>query len=388
MIDGEKATEARSKHVPSEEPTRRTSLIAVRARSRDRSAFDEPLDLPQPLGDADRARLAWRTYARAAPGLGNVEGRRSSDMRWMLPAVLVAGAALVWLWIGSPGSARDKERAQKADVAGAAAVSKDAPAAVPVVAPLLPTPATAPASAPTPPNAAAPAPVAAAVDDAKPIEPGIVVVPPAPEQAPSTAEEAPIANDGAEARAPTEPAPQAEPAPATPAADPAPKREAPPARTPRRKAPQLPMPARPAPPDDTRAPHAADYRKIPRHPDDRAPVGGVGEHGVHVDTFVLANSAHRGRCSLGKDRFSVAADGEADVCIRAVHRRVAQTLVLVWRKDGRVKQRRFIKVPARHHAYSVSSKLSLRGKAPGNWEVVVLTESNVELARGQFEIVP
>ncbi len=184
--------------------------------------------------------------------------------------------------------------------------------------------------------------------------------------------------------APVEPKPPVEPALATtkpPLAEdaPPPVVPEPPAADPSRD-PREPPPG--TPPDI-----AAVFKKIPVSPADRAPVGGVGKTGVHVDDVAMGNGYARSRCTGDGESFSVGNDGLANVCIRVVHQRQKEDLTVIWQKhEGNARRGKIVVKPA--HAYRTRAYLKLRSEYVGDWTVKIMSADGVELAAHDFSIAP
>lgn len=141
------------------------------------------------------------------------------------------------------------------------------------------------------------------------------------------------------------------------------------------------------PPEGTPEEIAAVFRKLPVSPADRAPVGGVGKTGIHVDDVSMGNTYARSRCTGGDGTFSVSKDDLANVCLRVVHQREKEELSIVWQKiDGNARRGKIIVKPL--HAYRTRAYLKLRGEYVGDWEVTIFSEDGVVLARYPFTVVP
>jgi hypothetical protein len=158
--------------------------------------------------------------------------------------------------------------------------------------------------------------------------------------------------------------------------------EAPPASVP---------PAEPAanlrdPPPGTPEAIAAAFRKLPVSAADRPPVGGIGESGIHVDRIWMGSRFEDGDCTGSTDRFSVSADPRPSVCIRVVHPREKEDVVVVWEKSGGSARRSKVSIKPTH-AYRTRAYLLLRREYVGSWTVRILSADGVELASHAFEVV-
>jgi hypothetical protein len=150
--------------------------------------------------------------------------------------------------------------------------------------------------------------------------------------------------------------------------------------TPRSKDPREPPPG--TPPEI-----AAVFRRLPVGPGDRAPVGGIGATGIHVDHIAMGSETQGATCRGRSDDFSVSAGDRAGVCVRVVHAREKEELQVLWQKHGGSTRRsKMVVLPM--HAYRTRGYLSLRGEYIGDWTVRILSSDDVELARHDFTVVP
>ena len=141
------------------------------------------------------------------------------------------------------------------------------------------------------------------------------------------------------------------------------------------------------PPEGTSPEHAAALTRVPRSRRDRAPVGGVGDHGVHVDRIAVGPHREDELCRDQRSNLSIAADHAVQVCFRVVHERMPQRLVVHWERAGELVRRTFLSVPAAHaYRTRVWMPLTGRGNVDGSWTVIVKTETGVELARESFAV--
>ena len=194
---------------------------------------------------------------------------------------------------------------------------------------------------------------------------------------------------------PSEPAPTAETPVSPTKADTKPP--APETETPETKQAPSSKPTPPPKPDPNRDPRepppgtppeiAAVFKKLPVSPADRAPVGGVGRSGVHIDDVGVGSGYERSRCTGGDGPFSVAEVDRANVCLRVVHQRQKEELSVVWQKKGGHARRGKIVVKPMH-AYRTRAYLKLRSEYVGDWDVKVFSDDGVELASYPFSVVP
>ncbi|MEM6995409.1 MAG: DUF2914 domain-containing protein [Myxococcota bacterium] len=141
------------------------------------------------------------------------------------------------------------------------------------------------------------------------------------------------------------------------------------------------------PPAGTPPEIAAVFRKLPVSPADRAPVGGVGATGVHIDQISMGATYENRKCTGESSRFSIANGDRPSVCVRVVHQREKEELVVQWEKAGGATRRGKLHIkPA--HAYRTRAYLMLRREYIGDWTVKVLSQDGVELAAVSFSVVP
>lgn len=140
------------------------------------------------------------------------------------------------------------------------------------------------------------------------------------------------------------------------------------------------------PPPGTPDAIAAVFSKIPVSPSDQAPVGGIGATGIHVDSIEMGVSYEGGQCTGEAETFSMSRGDRPSVCVRVVHQRQPEDLVVLWeKKDGAVRRGK-LSVKALH-AYRTRAYLVLRREYIGDWTVRVESTDGVELARYDFSVV-
>jgi hypothetical protein len=147
---------------------------------------------------------------------------------------------------------------------------------------------------------------------------------------------------------------------------------------------ERPSDPRAVPPGTPEA-HARAFLKLPVAVSDGAPIGAIGITGIHLDDLDVGAGWARSRCEGVGDRFSVSAGDQVNVCIRAVHPRVEEEVMVLWQKDGRTVRRR--KVTIRNiHAYRTRAYLALRPEYVGSWTVKVESSDGVELGSADFTV--
>lgn len=139
-------------------------------------------------------------------------------------------------------------------------------------------------------------------------------------------------------------------------------------------------------PDGTGSITAKSFSRIPVSRHDRAPVGEIAITGLHVDRISVGNEYEDSRCKGASDMFTVGRDAEVHVCLRVVHLRQKERLVVRWEKDGRVVRRTRLAIPP-YHAYRTRAGLRLRSGYEGRWRVRVMTPGDKrELAAATFTV--
>ncbi len=148
--------------------------------------------------------------------------------------------------------------------------------------------------------------------------------------------------------------------------------------------PPAPPVARIAPPG-TLEDNAKALRRLPHASSDRAPLGGIGPSGMHVDRIGMGTRIRDGACVGPTGRFSVADDHHAHVCFRVVHPRVVQRVVVRWERGGALVRRMVVPI-ADSHAYRTRATLPLRRKFRGDWTVRIVSTDGIELASQSFSV--
>lgn len=140
------------------------------------------------------------------------------------------------------------------------------------------------------------------------------------------------------------------------------------------------------PPPGTPPEIATVFRKLPVSPSDGPPVGGVGETGIHIDDITMGVTYENRKCGGASQRFSLSADHRPSVCVRVVHPREKEDLVVVWEKKGGASRRGKLHIKAAH-AYRTRAYLMLRREYIGDWTVRIQSPGGVELASHDFSVV-
>jgi hypothetical protein len=140
------------------------------------------------------------------------------------------------------------------------------------------------------------------------------------------------------------------------------------------------------PPAGTPPEAAAAFLKLPVSPADRPPVGGIGASGIHVDRISVGSEYVDQDCGGKRDRFSVAAGDRVSVCVRVVHPREKEEVIVLWQKaDGAARRGKMLVKPS--HGYRTRAYLKLRSEYVGDWTVRILSEGEVELAQHSFTVL-
>lgn len=138
------------------------------------------------------------------------------------------------------------------------------------------------------------------------------------------------------------------------------------------------------PPPGTPEEIAAVFRRLPVSPSDGPPIGGIGASGVHIDKLEMGTGS---ACTGPADDFSVSGLDRVVVCVRVVHPREKEELVVLWQKHGGSTRRsKMVVLPK--HAYRTRGYLKLRREYIGDWTVRILSSDGVELAQHEFKVVP
>jgi hypothetical protein len=131
--------------------------------------------------------------------------------------------------------------------------------------------------------------------------------------------------------------------------------------------------------------HAKALRKLPHASTDRAPVGGIGPLGMHVDRIGMGTRYRDGVCTGPTGKFSVEDDDFAHLCFRVVHPRVKQRVIVRWERNGTLVRRTVVPI-ADSHAYRTRATLPLRHRFRGEWTVRIVSLDGIELAAHSFSV--
>lgn len=132
--------------------------------------------------------------------------------------------------------------------------------------------------------------------------------------------------------------------------------------------------------------NAKALRNLPHASTDRAPVGGIGPEGMHVDRIGMGTNIQDGACMGPTGKFSVRDDDHAHVCFRVVHPRVKQRVVVRWERGGKLVRRTVVPI-ADSHAYRTRATLPLRHRFRGDWTVRIVSTDGIELAVQSFQVL-
>lgn len=131
--------------------------------------------------------------------------------------------------------------------------------------------------------------------------------------------------------------------------------------------------------------HAKALRKLPHASTDRAPVGGIGPAGMHIDRIAMGTGIQDGSCRGPTGNFSIRDDDHAHVCFRVVHPRIKQRVVVRWERGGKLVRRTVVPI-ADSHAYRTRATLPLRRTFRGEWTVRIVSTDGIELATQSFQV--
>lgn len=149
--------------------------------------------------------------------------------------------------------------------------------------------------------------------------------------------------------------------------------------------PPRPRVERVAPPG-TLVGHAKALRKLPHASTDRAPLGGIGPRGMHVDRIGMGTTIEDGACMGPTGKFSVREEDHAHVCFRVVHPRIHQRVIVRWERNGKLVRRTVVPI-ADSHAYRTRATLPLRRTFRGDWTVRIVSTDGIELAAHSFQVL-
>jgi hypothetical protein len=130
---------------------------------------------------------------------------------------------------------------------------------------------------------------------------------------------------------------------------------------------------------------AENFRALPKGRGDGDPLGGIGAEALHVDQLSVGSRLRGGSCEGEPSHFREGQHDEVHACIRVVHRRIAQQILVRWERDGRLVRRQWLPVPSTH-AYRTRASLPVKRRFSGDWTVRVFSLDGVELATKKFRI--
>jgi hypothetical protein len=138
-------------------------------------------------------------------------------------------------------------------------------------------------------------------------------------------------------------------------------------------------------PADTPEAHVAAFTELPVTKRDKAPVGGVGASGIHLDELEVGKGWASSRCEDLGSQFVADVDTRVNVCFRVVHPREAEAVTLEWARAGKVRQ--VIEVGVRPtHAYLTRAWLPVTAGRAGEWTATIKSADGSVLGRVEFEI--
>lgn len=139
-------------------------------------------------------------------------------------------------------------------------------------------------------------------------------------------------------------------------------------------------------PDETPEINVAAFTSLPVYKSDKAPVGGAGASGIHLDTLEVGKGWAASRCEELGGEFEVDVDSRVNVCFRVVHPRVDETVTVEWARDGKVRQTIDVSVKP-SHAYRTRAWLPVSAGRAGDWTATIKSEDGSVLGQIGFEIV-
>lgn len=138
-------------------------------------------------------------------------------------------------------------------------------------------------------------------------------------------------------------------------------------------------------PEGTPVAIAKVFQRLPVAIHDGPPLGGIGASGIHVDKIWLGTRYEKDGCADETASFSLARHSQVNVCFRAVHSRVEESVEVEWVKEGAPFRRRAVQIPDLH-AYRSRAFLVLRREYLGAWQARVLSADGVVLATTSFTV--
>jgi Protein of unknown function (DUF2914) len=139
-------------------------------------------------------------------------------------------------------------------------------------------------------------------------------------------------------------------------------------------------------PDGTPEAHIKALRKLPHASSDRAPLGGIGPRGMHVDRIAMGTGYKDGACMGPAGKFSARDEDFAHVCFRVVHPRIQQQVRVRWERNGMLVRRALVPI-GDSHGYRTRASLPLRRVFRGDWTVRIMSTDGVELAAHAFQVL-
>jgi hypothetical protein len=139
-------------------------------------------------------------------------------------------------------------------------------------------------------------------------------------------------------------------------------------------------------PDGTPEEHIRALRKLPHASSDRAPLGGIGPRGMHVDRIAMGTAYKDGACTGPAGKFSIREESFAHLCFRVVHPRTQQRVRVRWERNGKLVRRTLVPI-GDSHAYRTRATLPLRRSFRGDWTVRIVSIDGVELATHSFQVL-
>ncbi|PRQ02509.1 hypothetical protein ENSA5_21540 [Enhygromyxa salina] len=138
-------------------------------------------------------------------------------------------------------------------------------------------------------------------------------------------------------------------------------------------------------PDGTPEAHIAAFTNLPLAKRDKAPVGGVGATGIHLDELEVGKGWASSRCEELGTQFVASVDQRVNVCFRVVHPREHETVILEWSRAGKLRQQIELNVKATH-AYLTRAWMPVSSGRAGDWTATVKSADGSVLGQVAFEI--
>lgn len=138
-------------------------------------------------------------------------------------------------------------------------------------------------------------------------------------------------------------------------------------------------------PEGTPEEHIVAFTHLPLAKRDKAPVGGIGATGIHLDELELGRGWASSRCEELGTVFDARDDERVNLCFRVVHPREVESVTVEWARDGKLRQSIEVGVKA-SHAYLTRAWMPVSAGRAGDWTATVKSADGSVLGQVAFEI--